>query len=626
MTEKNNLKIKAKFMKSSEESSLKASQHILGTQENLGKGEELEEKKPVGIENYETVPCVDLSEKRATPKQRETSEGNPYDSETSRCDSEVSSGNGTTHPWLSLAFLALSVSLIVIDGTIINVALPQIVNDIGLSFSNAEWITTIYALVFSALLISVGRLADTYGRRNILVIGILLFIGASAWAGYTTNFSELLTARAIQGIGGACVLPTTLSTVNAIFQGKQRAIAFAVWGSVISGMAAVGPLLGGWLVSNYSWPWIFYINIPIGILLLLGIMLVVPNTKGQRSGNGIDVDGFLLSGIGLGTLVFGLIEGRTYGWWTPKEESDLILGLPISRAAIAIIIGICSLTLFIMWEKHRLHNGRSRLLDLRLFKIRTFTTGNIAAMMIALGEFGLLFCLPLYLQNVRGLSALEAGYILATMAVGAFIAGFLAGAISHKVDAAKLTRIGLLLEVIALLSLGIQLDNDTSMLEIASILVVYGIGLGIASAQLTSLILLEVPANQSGQGSATQSTARQIGAALGVAIIATFLAANVTSNTAGALDEIRQYHHLPVAVQTRIEKSVADSAGSSLVAIREGKGEFHKMERAERKKMVDALAEPFARATANAITLAGLSILIGLGSTVFLRGKTRQNR
>ena len=185
------------------------------------------------------------------------------------------------HPkrWKAMPFIALAVSLIIMDATVVNVALPVIVRDLSLSASDAEWINSIYSLVFAALLITVGRIGDLYGRRKLLLAGIVVFGLASVIASFSTSGATLISARLLQGVGGAMVLPATLSTVNALFKGKERGIAFAIWGATIGGMAAVGPVVGGWLTTVSSWHWAFLINIPIVLIVIIGISLFIPETK-----------------------------------------------------------------------------------------------------------------------------------------------------------------------------------------------------------------------------------------------------------------------------------------------------------------------------------------------------------
>lgn len=519
--------------------------------------------------------------------------------------------------WLTLIVLSLGVSLIVIDGTIVNVSLPVIIHELKLDLISAEWVTTIYALVFAGLLITAGRLGDRLGRRRLFATGVIVFVAGSLLAGLAGDTRSLIVARSIQGVGGALILPCTLSTVNATFRGRDRAIAFGVWGSVISGMAAVGPLLGGWLTTDFSWRWIFLINLPVGAFILVGIVLWVPETRGRSFAPGLDVDGFQLSLIGLAALVFGLVEGRTYGWWTPQRDFTLFgvtwsTHAPISVAAAAIGVGLASLVLFVLWERHRAKVRRSALIDLTLFSLRSFRWGNIAALVVALGEFGLLFTLPLYLQNVRGLSALGSGMVLAAMAVGAFAAGGLAGQLARRISSARVASAGLALEASALLVVALAVGPDTAGWLIAFILVLYGAGLGLASAQLTGVILADVPSEQSGQGSATQSTMRQLGSALGVAVLGTILGSAVTSNATGSLSAIPG---LPPQLQLQLEGALSPSAGGIIAQIRQGTVPLpaHSTD-----AVVVALSTAFANATRVTMLMGAVFLTIGLIATFLL--------
>ncbi len=458
--------------------------------------------------------------------------------------------------WWALVVLSLGVSLIVIDGTIVNVSLPVIIAELHLGLTGAQWITTIYTLVFAGLLITTGRLGDRFGRRRFFAAGVVIFGVGSLLAGTASGAAVLLGARAVQGIGGALVLPSTLSTVNATFRGRDRAIAFGVWGSVISGMAGIGPLLGGWLTTEFSWRWIFFINLPVGLVLLAGILAFVPETTGHGFAPGLDLLGFLLSALGLAALVFGLVQGRTYGWGTPRR-SLTIGGLiwpadaPISAATVAIVAGVVLLAAFVVWERHRARVGKSALLELSLFRLGSFRWGNAAALLIAAAEFGLLFTLPLYLQNALGLSPIGSGLVLAAMAGGAFLAGGCAGELARAIRPTRVASLGLALEVAGIVVTALVLGSATPGWLIAAVLVIYGAGLGLASAQLTNVVLRDVPTEQSGQGSATQSTVRQLGSALGTAVLGTILGAGLTTYATGALTGIRGItpgirHHLVV--------------------------------------------------------------------------------
>ncbi|PRZ40507.1 EmrB/QacA subfamily drug resistance transporter [Antricoccus suffuscus] len=450
-------------------------------------------------------------------------------------------GQGTPRrTWIGLGVLAAGLSMIVIDGTIVGVALPVIIHKLNLSLGDAQWVNSLYSVVFAALLLSAGRLGDRLGRRKLFVAGIVVFMLGSILAAAATGATSLIMGRLIQGIGGAFVLPATLSTVNATFRGKDRVVAFAVWGAVISGMAAIGPLLGGWLTHSYTWPWIFLVNVPIGIAVLIGTYFTVPESKSEASGRGMDVGGLLLSAAGFGAIVFGLIEGSAVGWWTPVADLHF-LGLtwpgsaPISIAPIAAAVGVALLIFFAAAERRRVRNDRSVILDLRLFQISTFAWGNVTAMMVAIGEFGLIFVLPLYLIDALGIGGLGAGLVLGAMGVGAFFSGAAARHLAARVGAAGVVVIGLALEVVGVLATALVVGPTSSPVLIAILVVIYGLGLGLASAQLTSTTLGDVPVALSGQGSATQSTVRQVGAALGTAVVGAVLSTGVgQSDLAGA--------------------------------------------------------------------------------------------
>jgi MFS family permease len=224
--------------------------------------------------------------------------------------------------WIGLVFISMAISLVIIDGTIVNTIFPRVIEALKIDSSQVQWVQESYVLVFAALLLVWGSIADRIGRRQLLVIGILIFIGASVWAGYSQDASQMILARIVQGFGGSMVLPTTLSLVNANFQGKERGIAFAVWGATIGGMVALGPVLGGWLATDFGidgWRLAFNINAPIGIVIVAGLLLFVNESKVKQRSGMPDILGSLLS-VGLFlTLVFGLIEGRNYGWWSVNK-------------------------------------------------------------------------------------------------------------------------------------------------------------------------------------------------------------------------------------------------------------------------------------------------------------------
>lgn len=525
--------------------------------------------------------------------------------------------------WWALVVLSVALSMVVIDGTIVAVAIPEIVADLDLGLSDAQWVSASYAVVLAGLLLTAGRLGDRLGRRRLLVVGVVAFLIGSLLSAAADDGGTLIVGRLVQGLGAAAILPSTLSTVNATFRGKDRAAAFGVWGAVISGAAAIGPLAGGWLTTSLSWPWIFLINLPIGVLVVIGAFLWVPETRMTITVPGLDVDGLLLSALGFGALVFGLIEGQTLGWWEPKADLE-VFGLtwstsaPVSPVPVLLALGLLLLVLFVLWERHRARVGRSALLDLALFGIPTFRWGNVAATTIAVGEFGIIFVLPLFLVNVLALSTLGAGLVLAAMAIGAFMSGASARHLAERVGAPLVVVIGLVLEVVGVAAVAFVVTPSVSPWLLAAVLVVYGVGLGLASAQLTSTTLAQVPPEQSGQGSATQSTVRQVGSALGTALVGSALAVFLAATVPAALDD----QDLPESEVTQLTDATRESAGNVISGLR-AQGTDAPLDD-QTPAVVDALSDGFADATRGALLVAGVFLLLGLGAaTAVVRASRR---
>jgi EmrB/QacA subfamily drug resistance transporter len=462
--------------------------------------------------------------------------------------------------WLGLVFISIAVSLIIVDSTIVNVAIPSIVGDLGITSTQVQWVQESYTLVFAALLLVFGTLADRYGRRRLLLIGVVVFALSSVLAAFAQSGDLLIGARVLQGVGGAMILPTTLSIINATFRGRDRGIAFAIWGSTIGGMAAVGPLLGGWLTTYFSWRWAFGINVPLGIIIIIGLLVYVKESREEGSTRRVDVVGALLSVVTFSTLVYGLIEGRTYGWWLPTEAVPEGWAFPLSPVAVAFAVTLLSGTGFVLWGLRRERLGKSTMLAFGLLKIPSFRNGNIAALIVSLGEFGIILTLPLWLQNVLGYDPLQTGFVILALAVGSFVASGFAGAYANKVSPVTIVRFGIIAEIIGIATIGFFISSNTEWWSIVLGLFVYGVGVGLATAQLTGVVLKDVPVEQSGQGSGTQSTARQIGSALGIAIIGTILFTSIGS----VLDSRLEARGVPEASRTQIVNAVVDSAGNAI--------------------------------------------------------------
>jgi EmrB/QacA subfamily drug resistance transporter len=452
----------------------------------------------------------------------------------------------------------------------VNVAVPSIIRDLKLDSTTAEWINTVYALVFAALLITLGRFGDLWGRRKLYIAGLGIFAVASVLAGAAPTGELLIAARVLQGIGGAMILPSTQSILNTNFRGRDRAIAFAIWGATIGGMAAVGPLLGGWLTTYLNWRWAFFINIPVAAIAVFGTLRYIGESKDEDARSGLDPVGFVLITAGLGSFVFGLVEGRSYGWWTPSRPFS-IAGLTwpfdtISIIPFSIAFGVIALALFLIVEGRRDKAGKFFLFDVDLWRYPAFRYGNLAGTIVSLGEFGLLFALPLFLQAVIGYSAFETGLVFLALATGAFFAAPMSARLAHRWGARRAVTLGMFLEAVGIITISLLVSPTVSGALLAVPLFVYGIGVGLATAQLTSIVLSDIPAQRSGLASGANSTMRQVGSALGIAILGTVLFTTLVSGTEANIAAAGL--NLKPECATLVSDLVNESAGQILPALK----------------------------------------------------------
>lgn len=468
-----------------------------------------------------------------------------------------------TRRWLGLIAIALGVALIVVDTTIVNVIVPSIVEDLDATSAQSQWIQESYAIVFAALLLLTGRVADIVGARRVFVAGVAVFGVTSVLAGLAPSSGLLVSARFLQGASAAMILPTSLSLLNATFTGKARGQAFAVWGSTIGAASALGPLLGGWLSEHATWRWAFGINVPLAALITVGALMFLapsPRTKGR-----IDAAGAVLSVAGLGLLAFGLVEGRTYGWLATIEPLN-VLGFTWdggpSPVLVALVLAVLAMAAFGRRQVLLARGGDSSwaLMDVRLFSLSSFRNGNLATLIISLGEFGIVAVLPLWLQFTLGYSALQAGLALVPVALGSFVASGASFGMAAKVSPLNMLRLGLALEVAGLGGLGLVAAADTSWWTLAAVLFLYGIGVGFATAQVTNVVLHDVPEHSAGQGSGIQSAFRQLGSALGIAVLTTVFFTTLGSRLSERLDGTG----LTGAQAEKFTGAVTDSAGAAI--------------------------------------------------------------
>lgn len=463
--------------------------------------------------------------------------------------------------WATLAIVLIGFFMILIDTTIVNVSIPTIIADLKTNLSAIEWIISGYALSFAALLITFGRLGDIFGQKRLFCLGLIIFTISSLFSGEAHSAAVLITARLFQGAGGAMLSPAVLSIISSTFKGRERAVAFGAFGA-ISGLAvAVGPILGGWLTTYHSWRWIFRVNIPIGIIGLILAILIVKEVKAEKKEK-IDFGGMITSGLGFFFLVFGLIEGQSYGWWKPLQ--DFTVGSftwskdqSISIIVVSFILGVLFLAGFLFIQAFKTRNNTSPAVNLSFFHYRTFRYGLIALAIIALGEFSSLFSLPIFLQSIHGFTPLQSGYAVLPLALAVLIAAPVSATLVNRIGSKWVISTGIALETLGIFLIS-RITADTHYISLLPGLIILGAGIGLAVSQNIQVILSEIPPAQSGSASGVLNTIRQVGTALGIAVIGAVLAhqASLTIPKAIVASDL---HGVSVATKQHI----ADVAGAS---------------------------------------------------------------
>jgi len=470
----------------------------------------------------------------------------------------------TKNRWIALAIVLIGFFMILIDTTVVNVSIPTVIKDLHTNLSDVEWIISGYSLSFAALLITFGRLGDLYGRKLLFQLGLVVFTVASFFSGEASSASTLIIARLFQGVGGAMLSPATLSIISSTFRGKERAAAFGAFGATSGIAVAVGPILGGWLTTAYSWRWVFRINIPIGILAIILAALFVPQTKDEH-GEKVDFPGMITSSLAFFFLVFGLIEGQLYGWWKPTQ--DFVVGSftwsadkPISIIAISFIIGAILLLGFILIQAYKTKTNNSPAVNFKFFQHGTFRYGLIAIAIIALGEFSSLFTLPIFLQSIKGFTPLQSGYATLPLAVAALFAAPTSAILVNRLGSKWIITFGISLEALGLFLIS-RLNADTEYKSLILGLVLLGAGIGFAVSQNVQVILSEINPRESGSASGTLNTVRQVGTALGVAIIGAILSHQAATRIP---DQIRaaDLSALPDSVKAQIVEAASSSSSN----------------------------------------------------------------
>jgi EmrB/QacA subfamily drug resistance transporter len=403
--------------------------------------------------------------------------------------------------WWTLGAVAFGLFMIMLDNTVVNVALPSIQRELGASLSQLEWIVTGYALSFAALMLTGGKLADLFGRRLIFVAGIGLFTFSSLMCGLADTGHELIAWRIVQGVGAALMNPSTLAIISATFPPQQRGMAIGIWAGTSAMALAIGPLVGGLLTEHVGWSWIFFVNVPVGLLGIVASFLLIDESRDDSHEQRPDLPGLFTSGVGLFALTYGLIEANSYGW-----TSGRILG--------AFAVAAVSLTAFVLLELHQ----RIPMMDMSLFKNGTFAGANLAMLLVALSMFGVFFFVSLYMQNILGFSAVEAGAAFLPMTLLIVIVAPIAGRLSDRFGSRWLITTGLSLLSIQLFYYS-TLGTDARFWDLLPGLITGGFGMSLAMTPTAAAVIRAVPTPKAGVGSATLNSMRQVGGALGIALM-----------------------------------------------------------------------------------------------------------
>jgi EmrB/QacA subfamily drug resistance transporter len=464
-------------------------------------------------------------------------------------------------PWLVLAVLCLGFFVILLDTTIVNIAVPALTPDLGASLDQVLWIVNAYTLTYASLLITGGRLGDLVGQKRLFLMGLSIFTVASAVCGAAQNPGQLVATRVLQGVGGALLTPQTLAILTVTFPVSRRGAAFGIWGAVAGLATIAGPVLGGWLVTDFGWRWVFYVNIPVGLAtLVLGVWLL-PDLRFNRR-HRLDWAGTILATLGLFLLCFGLIEGPSHRWgavWGPISI-PVLLG-----AGVAVLVGFAL--------QQRAQRGGEPLIPAGIFADRNFAvmSGVIAA--ISFGMLGLFLPLVIFLQSVASLSALQAGLVLAPMSLASIASAPFAGRMADRSGGKDALIAGLILwgGGIGLVLYSTRLFYDRSQLIIG--LVVAGFGLGMTFAPLQSIAMRNVAPHVASAAAGLMNTMRQLGAVLGSAAVGALLQVQLARQLGESAD--RNADALPASFRPRFLEGFHRAAAGRGIEIGTGQTGAH---------------------------------------------------
>jgi EmrB/QacA subfamily drug resistance transporter len=494
--------------------------------------------------------------------------------------------------WWTLGAMCFALFMIMLDNTIVNVALPSIQKDLGASISGLEWTINGYTLSFAVLLATGGRLGDIFGRRLMFMAGVVIFALSSATAGFAPNETALVLSRVVQGVGAALMMPGTLSIITDAFPAHERGKAMGTWAGVSALALAVGPVLGGFLTEHVSWRAIFYVNIPVAIGAVLATLFAVRESRDTSVGREVDFAGVAVLTVGLTALVLALVEGNAWGWGSPETVGLLAL------AALALPAFV--------WVENRV---KAPMVQFDLLSDRNFLASVCVAMIISFGMLGVFFFLALYMQDILGYSPLEAGVRFLPSTLMIVGVAPVAGRLSDRFGPRWLIAVGLMIVAASLLSFS-HIAVDSTYLDLLPGFMLLGIGIAMTMSPMTSAAMNAVPVQKAGIASGVLSMFRMVGGSLGVAVTGAIFQGLVSSK----LDSLLSGSGVSAAQRD----AVSEQLGGGSVAKVPG------LSAAQAKEVADAGSEAFVYALGHAMTVSAFVALLGavIGATA-IRAKAK---
>jgi EmrB/QacA subfamily drug resistance transporter len=435
------------------------------------------------------------------------------------------SAKHSTNPWLVLVLICLAQFMVVLDATIVNVALPSIQKDLGLNEANLQWIINAYTLVFGGFLLLGGRAGDLLGRKRLFLIGLVIFTSASLLNGLASSEGMLIGFRALQGLGAALISPAALSIISVTFEeGKERARALGVWAAIAIGGSAFGLVLGGWLTQSFSWPWIFFVNVPVGIFAFIAALRFVPESKDEHAHRSYDIGGAVTVTGGLMALVYAIVKAETAGWTAATTIGFFIGAFALLAAFVVIEL-----------------RSPEPLVRLSIFRTRSLLTANLTMFLVMSGMFAMFFFNTLYVQRVLGYHPLKAGVSFLPFTAGIMVSAGLASGFAPRVGVRPVAALGMILTAAGMLLFARMPVGGSYATDVLPGMIIAALGLGAVFMPLTLIATTGLDDEDQGLASGLFNTSQQIGGALGLAILSTIAAGRTHGSGSAAL--VHGFHY-----------------------------------------------------------------------------------